>query len=183
MAGKWLQPLTEIAPTVRRVAIMFNPGTAPGGGSYFLPSFEAAAQSLKVALITAPIRTDAEFEPVIASLGREPGSGLVVMPDGGFMPVHRALLISLAAQNKVPAVYADSRLSQRRRFAFLWSRVGRFNLSRRPLCRSHPPGRKAADLPVQAPTKFEMALNIKTAKALGLMVPPSILLRADEVIE
>jgi putative tryptophan/tyrosine transport system substrate-binding protein len=93
MAGKWLELLTEIAPTVRRVAIMFNPDTAPGGGSYFLPSFEAAAQSLKVALIVAPIHTDAEFGPVIESLGREPGGGLVVMPDGGFMPVHRALLI------------------------------------------------------------------------------------------
>ena len=85
MGGKWLELLTEIAPGVKRVAIMFNPDTAPGGGSYYLPSFEAAARSLKVEPIAAPVHSDAEIETVITSLGREPGGGLVVMPDG-FMP-------------------------------------------------------------------------------------------------
>jgi putative ABC transport system substrate-binding protein len=84
---------------------MFNPDTAPGGGSYFLPSFEAAAQSFKVAPIAAPVHSDAEIETVITSLGREPGDGLVVVPDGSFMIVHRAPIILLAARNNVPAVY------------------------------------------------------------------------------
>ncbi len=107
MAGKWLELLTEIAPGVKRVAIMFNPDTAPGGGSYFLPSFEAAARSLKVEPIAAPVHSDAEIETVITSLGREPGGGLVVMPDT-FMLVHRAPIILLAARNNVPAVYRTS---------------------------------------------------------------------------
>ena len=81
MASKWLELLTEIAPGIKRAAIMFNPDTAPGGGSYYLPAFEAAARSLKVAPITAPVRSDAEIETVITSLGREPGGGLVLMPD------------------------------------------------------------------------------------------------------
>ena len=104
MAGKWLELLTEIAPGVKRAAIMFNPDTAPYVGSYYLPSFEAAARSLKVAPIVAPVHSDAEIETVITSLGREPGGGLVVMPDA-FTVVHRAPIISLAARNNVPAVY------------------------------------------------------------------------------
>jgi putative tryptophan/tyrosine transport system substrate-binding protein len=107
MSGKWLGLLTEIAPGVRRAAIMFNPDTAPYVRSYLLPSFEAAARSLKVAPIEAPIRSDADIERVITSLGHEPGGGAVVMPDG-FMQVHRAPIILLAARNNVPAVYSLS---------------------------------------------------------------------------
>ena len=182
MAGKWLELLTEIAPGVKRAAIMFNPDTAPGGGSYFQPSFEAAARSLKVALIAAPVHADAEIETVITSLGREPGGGLVVMPDG-FTFVHRTQIILLAARNNVPAVYSLSVfvrdggllsygpdvLDIFRRAAAYVDRILR--------------GAKPADLPVQLPVKFEMAVNAKTAKALGLTVPQSILLSADEVIE
>jgi putative ABC transport system substrate-binding protein len=182
MAGKWLELLTEIAPGVKRVAMMFNPDTAPGGGSYFRPAFEAAARSLKVEPIVASVDSDAEIETVMTSLGREPGGGLVVMADG-FMLVHRAPIILLAAQNNVPAVYSLSVFARDggllsygpdqtdifRRSASYVDRILR--------------GAKPADLPVQLPVKFEMALNAKTAKALGLAVPPSILLRADEVIE
>ena len=107
VAGKWLELLTEIAPTVKRAAIMFNPGTAPGGGSYYLPAFEAAARSLKVAPIAAPVHSDADIEMVITSLGRESGGGLVVSTDA-FMIVHRAPVILLAARNNVPAVYQTS---------------------------------------------------------------------------
>ena len=142
MAGKWLELLTEIAPGVKRVAIMFNPDTAPGGGSYFLPSFEAAARSLKVAPIAAPVHSDAEIETVITSLGREPGGGLVVMPDA-FMFVHRAPIILLAARNNVPAVYRIVVFARRRRFAFLRTRHRRHISPRRLLCRSHSPWRKA----------------------------------------
>jgi putative ABC transport system substrate-binding protein len=103
MAGKWLELLTEIAPGVKRVAIMFNPGTAPAGGSFFLPSFQVAARSLKVEPITAPVRSDAEIETVMVSLGREPRGGLVAMGDA-FMVLHRAPIILQAARNNVPAV-------------------------------------------------------------------------------
>jgi putative ABC transport system substrate-binding protein len=182
MAGKWLELLTEIAPTIKRAAIMFNPDTAPGGGSYYLPAFEAAARSLKVAPIAAPVHSDAEIEMVITSLGREPGGGVVVSTDA-FMIVHRAPVILLAARYNVPAVYQTSvfardggllsygpdRVDMIRRSASYVDRILR--------------GAKPADLPVQLPVKFEMFLNAKTAKTLGLAVPPSILLRADEVVD
>jgi putative tryptophan/tyrosine transport system substrate-binding protein len=182
MGGKLLGLLREIAPSVKRVAIMFNPDTAPGGGSYFLPSFEAAARSLKLEPIAAPARSDIEIETIVTLLGREPGGGLVIMPDV-FMTRHRAPIILLAAQNNVPAVYQVS-VSVRdggllsygpdpmdifRRSASYVDRILR--------------GANPAELPVQLPIKFEMALNVKTAKVLGLAVPQSILLRADEVIE
>jgi putative tryptophan/tyrosine transport system substrate-binding protein len=182
MAGKWVELLTEIAPGVKRAAMMFNPDTAPGGGSYFLPAFEAAARSLKVAPIAAPVHGDAEIETVMTSLSREPGGGLVVNADA-FMLAHRAPIILLAARNNVPAVYS---LSVFARAGGLLSygpnEVDIFRHSASYVDRILR-GAKPADLPVQLPVKFEMALNAKTAKALGLAVPPSILLRADEVIE
>jgi putative ABC transport system substrate-binding protein len=138
LAGKWLELLTEIAPGVKRAAIMFNPDTAPGGGSYFPPAFEAAARSLKVAPVVAPVRSDAEIETVIASLGREPGGGLVVMSDI-FMVVHRAPIILLAARNNVPAGLLAVRLCRRRRVAFLRTRPCGHLSPLGVLCRSHPP--------------------------------------------
>jgi putative tryptophan/tyrosine transport system substrate-binding protein len=182
MAGKELELLTEIAPGVKRIAAMFNPDTAIDGGSYFLPAFEAAARSLKVQSIAALVHSDAEIETVITSLGREPGGGLVVMPDG-FMTIHRAQIISLAARNNVPAVHWNPVFAREggllsygpdvvdifRRSASYVDRILR--------------GAKPSDLPLQPPTKFEMTLNAKTAKALGLAVPPSILQRVDELIE
>jgi putative ABC transport system substrate-binding protein len=182
MGGKWLELLTEIAPGVKRAAMMFNPDTAPGRGSYYLPAFEAAARSLKVAPIAAPVHSDAEIEAAITSLGRTPGGGLVLMPDG-FMQVHRAPIISLAARHNVPAVYQlalfvrdGGLLSYGPEFKDMFRRAASYvdRILR---------GAKPAELPVQLPIKFEMALNRKTAKALGLDVPISIELRADEVIE
>jgi putative tryptophan/tyrosine transport system substrate-binding protein len=183
MGGKWLELLTEIAPSAKRVAIMFNPDTAPGGGSYYLPTFEAAARSLKVEPITAPVRSDTEIETAMTSLGREPRGGLVVMPDGGFMFVHRAQIILSATRNNVPAVYWDSVFARDGGLlSYGTDRVDIFRRSASYVDRILK-GDKPADLPVQAPVKFEMALNAKTAKALGLTVPRSILLSADEVIE
>ena len=182
MASKWLELLTQIAPGVKRVAMMFNPDTAPGGGSYFLPSFESAARSLKVEPIIARVRSDAEIEAVLTSLGGEPGGGLIVMPDL-FMQVHRAPIILLAARNNVPAVYQlfffvrdGGLLSYGPDGADLFRRASSYvdRILR---------GAKPADLPVQVPVKFVMAVNVKTAKALGLTVPQSILLSADQVIE
>jgi putative ABC transport system substrate-binding protein len=141
-----------------------------------------AARSLKVVPIIAPVHGDVEIETAIFALGREPGGGLVVMPDG-FMSGHRAPIISAAARNNVPTVYQQSVFVREggllsygtdlvdtfRRAATYVDRILR--------------GEKPGDLPVQLPTKFEMVVNRKTATALGLAIPPSILLRADEVIE
>jgi putative ABC transport system substrate-binding protein len=180
LGGKWLELLSEIAPRLKRAAIMFNPDTTPA--SLYMPSFETAARSLKIGLITAPVHSDAEIETAIIALGGEPGGGLVVMPDV-FTNVHRALLISAAARNNVPAVYT---LSESARDGGLLSYgVDRVDLYRRAASYVDRilRGEKPADLPVQFPTKFEMVVNLKTAKALGLAVPPSIQLLATEVIE
>jgi putative ABC transport system substrate-binding protein len=147
-----------------------------------MPSFETAARSLKVVPIIAPVHSDAEIETAITALGHEPGGGLVVMSDA-FVITHRTPIILAAARNNVPAVYNASDfvrdggllsygpdlVDNFRRAATFVDRILR--------------GAKAGDLPVQFPVKFEMAVNLKTAKALGLTVPQSMLLRADEVIE
>jgi putative ABC transport system substrate-binding protein len=180
LGGKWVELLSEIAPGLKRAAIMFNPD-APAG-SLYLPSFETAARSLKVAPITAPVHSDTEIDTVITALGCEPGGGLVVMPDG-FVGAHRTPIILAAARNKVPAVYPVSYYA--RDGGLLSYGIDPVDLWRRSasyvdrILRGAKPG----DLPVQLPTKFEMAVNRKAATALGLAIPPSILLRADEVIE
>ena len=182
LAGQWLELLLEIAPGVKRASIVFNPDTSPGRGSYFLPSFEAAARSLKVVPIIAPVHSEAEIETVLTSLGRDQEGGLVV-PSDIFMQRHRATIISLADKNHVPTVYNFSGyvrdgglLSYGPNFADLYRRAASYvdRIFR---------GAKPAELPVQLPVNFVMSLNAKTAKALGLTVPQSILLRADEVIE
>jgi putative ABC transport system substrate-binding protein len=180
LGGKWFELLSEIVPGLKRAAIMFNPDL--GAAAPYMPPLETAARSLKVVPIMAPIHSDVEIEKTIYDLGREPGGGLVVMPDA-FTDVHRVPIISAAARNNVPAVYWHSVFARDggllsyggggadtfRRAATYVDRILR--------------GAKPGDLPVQFPTKFEMVINLKTAKALGLTVPQSILLRADEVIE
>jgi putative ABC transport system substrate-binding protein len=182
LAGKWLQLLTEIAPGVKRAAAIFNPDTGIVNQSYYLPSFEQTARSLKVEPITALVHSDAEIAAAITSLGREPGGGLVLMPDS-FMVVHRAPIILLAAQYNVPAIF--NFIGFVRDGGLLSYGPDNFDLFRRAASYVDRilRGAKPADLPVELPVKFEMAVNAKTAKALGLEVPASILLRADEVIE
>jgi putative ABC transport system substrate-binding protein len=182
MAGKWLELLMEIAPGVKRVAMMFNPDTAAGGGSYYIPSLETAALSLKVEPISAPVYSDAEIETVMTSLGREPGGGLVVMPDN-FTIVHRPPMILLAARNKIPAVYWNSVYA--REGGLLSYGPDNENIFRRSASYVDRilHGAKPAELPVQLPVKFEMVLNGKTANALGITIPPTMIARADEVIE
>jgi putative ABC transport system substrate-binding protein len=182
MGGKWLELLTEIAPGIKRVAAMYNPDTAPYVGSYYLPSFEAAARTFKLEPITAPIHNDGEIELAITSLAREPGGGLVLMPDG-FVFAHRAMIISLATRNNVPSVNNSQDFV--RDGGLLSYGADTADLYRRaaPYVDRILRGARPAELPVQLPVKFAMALNAKTAKALGLTVPASILVRADEVIE
>jgi len=180
MGGKWLELLLEIAPGLRRAAIMFNPDTAPA--STYMASFETAAWSLKVQPITAPVYGDAEIETAIIALGREPGGGLIVMADV-FTTAHRAPIILAASRNNVPAIYPLSEFA--RDGGLLSFGTDQVDISRRAASYVDRVlrGAKPGDLPVQFPTKFEMAVNLKTAKSLGLTVPQSILLRADEVIE
>jgi putative ABC transport system substrate-binding protein len=180
LGRKWLELLSEIAPGLKRVAILFNPDLP--AALFQMPSLEGAARSLKVALIMAPVHGDVEIETAIIALGREAGGGLVV-PLEESTTVHRAPIISVAARNNVPAV---SRLSAFVRDGGLLSygvdQVDTFRGAASYVDRILR-GAKPEDLPVQTPIKFEMAVNLKTAKALGLAAPPSILLRATEVIE
>jgi putative ABC transport system substrate-binding protein len=183
ITGKMLELLIEIAPGLKRVAMLFNPDTAPGGGTYYLRGFEAAAQSSKMEPIIARAHSDPEIETVVTSLGREPNGGLVVMPDF-FMFNHVEPIISLAARNNVPTIY-PWRFVVGKNGALLSYGPDLKDIVRRgaPYVDQILRGAKPADLPVQVPVKFEMAVNAKTAKALGLTVPSSMLLSADEVIE
>jgi putative ABC transport system substrate-binding protein len=181
LGGKWLELLSEIAPGLKRAAMMFNPDINPVS-AYFMPSFETTARSLKVEAITAPVHDDVEIETAIIAFGRQPGGGLVVTSDP-FVVAHRVPIILAAARNHVPAVYIASDFA--RDGGLLSYGPDQVDLFRRAasyvdrILRGEKPG----DLPVQLPTKFEMVVNLKTAKALGIEVPPNLLARADEVIE
>src|SRR5262249_18929449 len=183
ITAKMFELLTEIAPGLKRVAILFNPDTAPGGGAYYFRDFEPAVRSTNVEPIAARARSNAEIEAVVTSLGGEPGGGLVVMPDY-FMLSHIEPITFLAARNNVPAIYPWRSVVTNNGALFSYGpdlrdivRRGASYVDR--ILR----GEKPADLPVQVPVKFEMAVNTKTAKALGLMVSATLLARADEVIE
>ena len=159
---------------------MFSRDTA--SSSTYVPSFETAARSLKVELIIAAVHSDAEIETAITALGREPGGGLVIHPDV-FMAVHRASVIVAAARNNVPAVYSYSVFAREGGLlSYRPDPVDRYRRAATYVDRILR-GAKPTELPVQLPTKYEMVLNLKAAKALGLAVPPSILLRTTEVIE
>ena len=159
---------------------MFNPDTAPA--SAYMPSLETAARSLKVLPITAPVHSDVEIETAIIALGREPGGGLVVIPDF-FTTAYRASIIMAAARNNVPAVYSLSAFARDGGLLFYgadWVDIWR---SAATYVDRILRGAKPGDLPVQLLTKFEMAVNLKTAKALGLTIPETLLATADEVIQ
>jgi putative ABC transport system substrate-binding protein len=180
LGGKWLELLSEIAPGLKRAAIMFTPDINPL--STYMPSFETGARSLKVVPITVPVHSDAEIEAAINALGREPGSGLVAL-SGAFLLAHRTPIISAAARNNVPAIFNVSAWA--RDGGLLSYGVDVVDIFRRAASYVDRilRGAKPDELPVQFPTKFEMIVNLKTAKALGLTVPQSILLSADEVIQ
>jgi putative tryptophan/tyrosine transport system substrate-binding protein len=181
MGGKWLELLKEIAPRVGRVAFVFNPATATYA-EYYLHPFKAAAASLAVEANAAPVHDTSGIETVISRQAREPNGGLIVMPDS-FTSFHRAEITLLAARYRLPAVYPH------RIFAELGGLLAygtdRPDLFRRAATYADRilKGAKPADLPVQLPTKFELVINLKTAKTLGLDVPSFLQQRADEVIE
>jgi putative tryptophan/tyrosine transport system substrate-binding protein len=181
MAGKWLELLKEIAPHATRVAFLFNPATATYF-EYWLNPFKAAAISFAVEAIAAPVRDRSELESAIAEQARTPNGGLVVMPDT-FTDTHRVEITSLAARYRLPAVYpyrqftavggllsyGDDLIDNFRRAPTYVDRILK--------------GEKPSELPVQAPVKFDLVINLKTAKALGLDVPLQLQQLADEVIE
>jgi putative ABC transport system substrate-binding protein len=179
LPSKWLELLSEIAPGLKRVAIMFNPD---GFTANYMPSPETAARSLKVEPIIAPVHSDIEIEAAITALGREPGGGLVCLPDGGFTFTHRATIISAAARNNVPAVYSQSFVRDGGLLSYGPDPADNFRRAATYVDRILR-GEKPGDLPVQYPVKYQLTVNLKTAEALGLTVPQSILLRADEVTE
>ena len=181
LGGKWVELLKEIAPRLARVALLFNPPTATFIEGYLDP-FKAAAASVGAEAIVAPVNDIPGLESLIATEARAPNSGLVVIPDA-FTIQHRAEIIALAARYHVPAVYWSRSFTEigglisygpfivdeYRRAALYVDRILK--------------GSKPSELPVQAPVKFELVVNLKTAKALGLDVPPTLLALADEVIE
>jgi putative ABC transport system substrate-binding protein len=181
IAGKWIELLKEAAPGVTRVAVVFNPATAPYTALY-MHAIEAVAPSIKISVTSAPVRDEAEIEGSFTKLAREQGSGLVVMTDA-FTSIHRKQISELAIRLGLPAIYpyryyvADGGLmsygidqvEQIRGAAVYVDRILK--------------GEKVGDLPVQAPTKYQLIINLKTAKAIRLDIPPMLLGRADEVIE
>jgi len=182
LTGKWLELLMDFAPGTKRAAIIFNPQTAPTGGSYFLPSFQAAATAYGVQPIVSTVRSAWDVQEAVTSLGREPDGGLLVMPDTFLVP-HRKLVLDIVARYRLPAIYPyrywinDGGIiaygivtpDVYRRAASYVDRILK--------------GQKSTELPVQQPTKFELVINVRAAKALGLEVPATLLARADEVIE
>jgi putative tryptophan/tyrosine transport system substrate-binding protein len=161
---------------------MFNPKTAPDEGTFFLEPFEPIARSLAVEPIVARVRDPNEIESAVAALTRKPGGSLIIMPDA-FNTVHRQLIILLAARHSLPAIYPYR--YQAIEGGLLSYGVDTVDLMRRaaPYVDRILKGEKPADLPVQAPVKFELIINLRAARVIGLAMPPAVIARADEVIE
>ena len=181
LGGKWVQLLKQIAPRTVRIGLLFNPATAVPL-EYSLPSIQTAAFSFAVQVNVAPVHAKDEIEGVIAAQTRDPGGGLIVMPDV-FNDVNRELIIALAARYSVPAVYYNRFFSEPGGLISYGDvRSEQFRLAAGYIDRVLK-GENPADLPVQVPTKYELIINLKTAKALGLTIPDKLLATADEVIE
>jgi putative ABC transport system substrate-binding protein len=181
IGGKWLQLLKEVDPRIARVGVVYNPQTAPYAKS-FLRSIESAAPMLSVHTVDLPVHADSDIEAAVAALARESGAGLVALPDS-FTTERREVIIGLAARLRLPLVYGvpsatpsgalisyavDTQDGMRRAAGYI-DRILK--------------GAKPADLPIQQPARFTLSINLKTAKALGLEIPPSLVATADEVIE
>ena len=180
MAGKWLGLITEIAPNVRRVALIYNPRTSPYES--FLRAFDASAKQLGLEAIPTPVLDADELEHAIAELGNRPNSAFFVVPDV-FVQVHRALIVSLADRYRLPAIYPYRFFpTSGGLLSYGFDTVVAFRQAASyvdKILRGASPG----DLPVQAPATFKMVVNLKAARAIGLTIPESFLVRADEIIE
>jgi putative tryptophan/tyrosine transport system substrate-binding protein len=179
--GKWVGLLKEIAPRTAHVALLFNPATTPPL-KFYMPSIQAAASSFAVEASSAPVYARDEIEGVIAAQARNPGGGLLVMPDV-FNDANRELIIALAARSGVPAIYPRPVFAESGGLiAYGADLTEQFRQAAGYIDRILK-GANPGDLPIQQPTKFDLVINVKTAKALGLSIPQSMLLLADEVIE
>jgi putative ABC transport system substrate-binding protein len=181
LSGKWLELMHRIAPSVSRVALLFNPQTEQYA-RYYLDTFRAGAAALSVMAIEAPFHDAVEIESVLTNLGSHSDAGLVVMP-GTSTAVHRELICALAARFRLPAIYPF-------RFFIPSGGLLSYGIDSRDLLRGAASyvdrilrGAKPSDLPVQLPTRFELVINLKAAKAIGLSLPQSLLVEADDVIE
>jgi len=181
MGGKWLELLKQIVPQVTRITAIYNPATAPYAPMFF-PAMQAAIPGMGVTLSVSPVHATADIEKAVAAAGDAPGSGLIVLPDS-FLFGQRPRIIALAAEHRLPAIYPI-------RIFVTGGGLVAYGIDRVDLFRRAAVyvdrilhGAAPAELPVQGPTKFELAVNVKTAKMLGLSVPPSLLVSADEVIE
>jgi putative ABC transport system substrate-binding protein len=180
MGGKWVELLKEIAPRTLHVALLFNPETAPPL-QFYMPSIQAAASSLAVEASAAPVHDKDGIERVVATEARSPDGSLIVMPDA-FNAANRELIIALAARYGVPAIYGNN-FTELGGLVFYGADFAEsFQLGAGYIDRILK-GTEPGELPIQLPSKFKLAINVKTAKALGLTVPPSLLATADEVIE
>ena len=182
MAAKWLEVLKEIAPQVQHAALLFNPQTAPYVSEYYRGPFEAAAPAFGVRAIVAVVGEMSDIEAAMTALAREPGGGLVLPPDN-FSYVHRKMIFALAARHRLPAVYPFRFMAREGGLVSYGVDLGETFPRAAEYINRILGGARPADLPVQAPTKFELVINLKTANQLGLSVSPTLLARADEVIE
>jgi ABC-type uncharacterized transport system substrate-binding protein len=179
MGGKWLETLKEVAPDVARVALVYNPQTHTG---QHFPSIEAASQLLAVKTIRLPFANATEIERALGDFAREPKGGLLVLPDNS-TNLHRDLICTLAVRHRLPAICPFRRFIASGGLAYYGADTKDMYGKLAEYVDRILKGAKPADLPVQTPTKFELVINLKTAKAIGLEVPPTLLTRADEVIE
>jgi putative ABC transport system substrate-binding protein len=181
IGAKWVQLLREIAPRLETITVIFNPDSAPYA-RMFLPAMEAVRASSTFKLIISSVHNETEIDRAIAVAGRQQSGGLIVLPDS-FLNSRREMIVALTARQHLPAIYAVSEFT--RSGGLIAYGIDRADVFRRSAAYVDRilKGEKAADLAVQQPTKFELAINLKTAKALGLTVPPTLLATADEVIE
>jgi putative ABC transport system substrate-binding protein len=181
MGAKWLELLREAAPLVGQASVLFNPNSAPFA-RMFLPSMQSIGLPASFKLIVSPVRDETELDRAITSAGRQPSSGLIFLPDS-FFASRRETVVALVSKQNLPAIYADAAFVRSSGLiAFGVDRVDLFHRAAAYVDRILK-GDKPADLPVQMPTKFELVINLRTAKLLGLDVPATLLARADEVIE
>lgn len=184
MGGKWLELLREIAPSVTRVSMMFNPATANSGasGGVYLPSIEAAARTQSIELIVSPVHEPPDIDEVLEAISKRSGSGLLVMPNT-FTIAQRKRIVAQAARWRVPAIYpVPSAVKDGGLLSYGVDVVDLFSRAASYVDRILK-GAAPDELPIQQPTKFELLINLRTVKALGLTVPNTLLVSADEVIE
>ncbi len=182
LGGKWVELLKEVAPDLRRAKIIFNPNVASGGGSFYLRTIEEAAALKSIVIDTVHVFTVAELETALAALTQEPGNGVIVMPDPFIVP-NRGLIREAVARHRLPAVYGFPYMAlEGGLLAYGVDNVDLYRRSAEYVDRVLK-GAQPRDLPIQAPVRFNLVVNLKTAKALGMNVSPTLLARADEVIE